>query len=470
MTTSENRNLKGWHGWLVLLAIFMLAFGLRWYYVSTAVVLNPVRGDATQYYAYALNLANHGVFSKDLPDATLTHPDNYRDPGYPVFLALWMKMLGFGDTWYIAVLLSQALLGALTVTLATQLGRHWLPLRWATAAGLLMAVWPHSITINGYLLSETLFDLLLVLGMLAVASALQRQSLWRTVIAGITLGAAALTNAILLPFGILLAALLAQHKLASRKLCVALAIGALALPGAWFVRNAVFVVPVAGNSSTDRALLNLVQGSWPGFQSAWRDLRLGNEAEQTRARAIFQSMNTEYTLLQTSPLQGARSILRRFSQHPLQFARWYLVDKPALLWGWGIEIGQGDIFIYPTKNAPFQIQPAWIALVVFCHAFNTVLMLLALASVLCIWSRAQRLMTWEWQASRAVLVAVICLLAFVTLVYSTLQAEPRYSIPFRPFEILLAITTLRASAVWWQRRKHEVHAARPASAIGAPDS
>lgn len=455
MTKRQINYSKRWHDWLILFAIFLFAFGLRWYYVSTAVVLNPVRGDATQYYAYALNLANHGIFSKDVAGSAIIHPDNYRDPGYPAFLALWMKMLGAGAAWYATVLLSQALLGALTVTLATQLGRHWLPLRWAALAGVLMALWPHSITINGYLLSESLFGFLVVLGILATASALQRQDPWRAIAAGLTLGAAALTNAILLPFGILLAAALAWRKLASRKLCIALAAGAITLPGAWAVRNAVVVTPVAGSSSMDRALQNFAQGSRPDFQSAWRESVLGTEAEKAKAKTVSQAVDEEYRLMRTAPRNAVNTILRRFSARPLEYARWYLLEKPALLWGWSIEIGQGDIFVFPTRNAPFQVQPAWIALVAICHALNTTLMLLALASLLLLRSRGRCTVPPNLPASRAVLVAVICLAVFVTLIYSALQAEPRYSIPFRPFEILLALTTLRGIAMWWQKRKRE---------------
>jgi 4-amino-4-deoxy-L-arabinose transferase-like glycosyltransferase len=455
MTTSDDGEIRRWQGWLVLLAIFLFAFGLRWYYVSHAMVLDPVRGDATQYYAYALNLSNHGIFSKDLPDATVIHPDNYRDPGYPAFLALWMKVLGAGEDWYAAVLLSQALLGALTVALAMQLGRHWLPLRWAAAASVAMALWPHSITINGYLLSETVFGFLTVLGILIAAGAFQRESMSRAVLAGLTLGAAALTNAILLPFGILLAAFLGWRKLASRRLCIALAVGAAVLPGAWAIRNAAVVVPVAGSSSTDRALQNFAQGSRPEFQTAWRDSVLGDEDAKAKAKIVFQHVDDDYAQLRTSPLHGVGAMLRRLSQHPLQSAQWYLIQKPALLWGWGIEIGQGDIFVFPTRNAPFQIQPMWIALAAICHAANTTLMLRALAAFLFVGFQRDRPERRPPTAGRAALISTLFLVAFVTFVYSTLQAEPRYSIPFRPLEILLVLTTLYGIATWWQKRKRE---------------
>lgn len=452
MTTSELGRPQLWYGRLVLLGIFVLAFGLRWYYVSTALVQNPVRGDAVQYYAYAHNLATYGVFSKDLPGAAAIHPDNYRDPGYPVFLAFWMKILGTDDAWYAAVLLSQAFVGALTVVLATQLGRHWLSLRWAAAAGVLMAVWPHSITVNDYLLSETLFSFLVVLGMLAGASALRRPSPPRAALAGVILGAAALTNAILLPFGVLLGALLAWRKLASRTVCFALILGALALPAAWALRNAGMVAPSDTSSSMNRALQNLVQGSWPSFQSDWRDSVLGDASTQARARLGLHAVDAEIGLIQTSPVRGLQSLAARIGQHPSQLFRWYMFDKPVLLWSWNIQIGQGDIYIFPTQNAPFQTQRPWIALEATCRALNTLLMLLALASLLCLLPRSRALMAWKQSESAVVVAAVIGLLAFVTLVYSTLQSEPRYSIPFRPFEILLSISALCAGARRWRRR------------------
>ncbi|GAA0259811.1 hypothetical protein GCM10009126_26490 [Rhodanobacter caeni] len=440
---------------LALSTITVLALVLRWYYVSTALVLNPVRGDATQYFTYAWNLIHHGVFAKTPPGAPALIPDSYRDPGYPIFLALWMKALGTGGTWYAAVLLCQALLGALTVTAVTQLGRHWLPARWAIATGLLMAVWPHSITINGYLLTETLFGFLCALGLLLSArGCLHGNAAW-ALAGGLVLGAAALTNAVLLPFGVLLAGLLAGRKLASRKVCAALAIGALLLPGAWAVRNLHIPPPTVGNTSKDRALQNFVQGAWPGFHAAYRDSIFGDATTRSRAHVTLNAVKTEIATFQASSTAGSRAVLRRFSQDPLHYAGWYLFGKPHELWSWAIVIGQGDIYVYPTRNSPFQTSPPWIALAAICRAMNMLIMLLALASLLIVWRRNVDVM-WGKATDRAALVSVICLLTYVTVVYATLQAEPRYSVPFRPFEMLLAVTTLYGLARWWQHHKHVI--------------
>jgi len=445
---------KRWCWPLALFAITALAMALRWYYVSTAVVLNPVRGDAVQYYSYALNLVNHATFAKDTPGSTSITPDSYRDPGYPFFLALWMKGFGAGDAWYAAVLLTQSLLGALTVALATQLGKYWLSSPWAILAGFLMAIWPHSITINGYLLSETLFSFLCTLGMFLCITAYHKKSTVLAVLAGLVLGAAALTNAIFLPFGLLLAIFLIWRKYIGKGIFFAVVLGALLLPFCWAIRNSQIPPASDFDSSTDRALINFVQGAWPDYHSAWRASFSGNASEKEHSKFVSDGYEREFGELKRSPIKGGKAILERFGGHPWRYACWYLLEKPHLLWDWDIRIGQGDIYVYPTRHSPFDGNPCWIALYALCHAINLLLMLLALASLFFAWSKRSVLFASPSDhIDRGALAAVACLVVFVTTIYSVLQAEPRYSIAFRPFEMLLATTSLCGFSFMWKHRK-----------------
>ena len=192
--------------WVLMLGVAAVAaFLLRWYYIGTAEVINPVRGDARQYVSYALNLAYHGTFSSAPAGSALFPPDSYRDPGYPLLLALWMRLYGPGPEWLRAVLMCQAMLGALTVALAMQLGRSWLERGWCVAAGVALAIWPQAIAISGVLLSETLTGFLCVAALLASQRALARNSMVFAFAAGLGFGLAGLTNAVLIPFGVLLA-------------------------------------------------------------------------------------------------------------------------------------------------------------------------------------------------------------------------------------------------------------------------
>lgn len=439
---------------IALIALTALAMTMRWYYASTAVVLDPIRGDAAQYYSYAFNLANHAVFSKQPLGSPSITPDSYRDPGYPVFLAAWMIILGSGDAWYAAVLLTQAVLGALTVTLATQLGKYWLPSSWAFFAGLLMAIWPHCITINGYLLSETLFSFLVASGVFLCMAGCHRKSFSVAAHGGVLLGAASLTNTILLPFGMILAIFLFWRKYIEKKIFISIVISVLIFPLLWSVRNSQIPPAADFSSSTDRALINLAQGAWPGYHSAWRASFFGDAAEKASAKVVSDGYEREFDELKKSPIHGLGLIIGRMDDDPWHYAYWYLLEKPHLLWDWDIRIGQGDIYVYPTRNSPFDSNACWIAVYALCHAVNLLMTLLSLASVFFAWSRKSPFFTIRPAPfARGALASVICLISFVTVVYTVLQAEPRYSIPFRPFEMLLATTTLCGSYRLWKRRR-----------------
>ena len=302
---------------------------------------------------------------------------------------------------------------------------------WAVGAGVLMAAWPHSITINGYILSETLFSCLCAAALLLGAQACHRSSARRGFGAGLMFGAASLTNAVLLPFGVLCALFMHWKQIAPRNVCIAIAVSALLLPCAWAMRNAQLPINATSSSASDRALQNLVQGAWPDYHAAWKTSLGGNED----GKETLKSIDEEYQRLRTDLPMGARAIFRRLAEHPLRTAGWYLIEKPFLLWGWNIRIGQGDVYVFPTNDSPFQTNPLMRTWESLCRGLNLPLGLFALGSLWLIRSFA---------GGRGLAAVVMLLLGYVTLVYSVLQAEPRYSIAFRPFEILLG-----ASALYW---------------------
>lgn len=436
MYLPQDRPVHRWTWPTVVAVITLLALALRWYYVTTAMVVNPIRGDAIQYYAYAWNLIHHGMFSGSLPGSGSVVASNYRDPGYPTFLALWMRLFRNEDLWYAAVLLSQAALSALIVPLAMQLGRRWLNWRWATAAGVLMAVWPHNIAIASDLLSETLFGFLCTLALWLCANACEGEHKVRWALAaGICFGAAALTNAVLLPFGVLAALYLAWRRLIPWRVWVALLASALILPAAWGVRNRQLPPEPLAYTSTGRALQNLVIGSWPAYHAAYR----ANFAGDPRAAPILDAVDHEYALLLASPREGASIIMRRMRQQPMRYLFWYTVEKPWSLWNWDIQVGQGGIYVYPVAQSPFESERWMRALKSACMAINPLLADLMLVCLLLTLIDAPGRGSHPAQG-QAALESVLLLVVFATAVYSALQSEPRYSIPFRSFEMLLAMT------------------------------
>jgi hypothetical protein len=167
--------------------------------------------------------------------------------------------------------------------------------------------------------------------------------------------------------------------------------------------------------------MNFVQGSWRTYHAAhkWPNLyadtmrRIGEETE----------------IMRRDKGQGLQAVYARLSQTPGQSLHWYLVEKPFLLWDWDIRIGQGQHYTIDQRQT---ITHAGIGLLitvvqwtlnplVFCLAFCGIVLGLVQGGPL-----------------RIVAIAVV----YFTIVHVVLQAEPRYAIPYRSLEILLAVSAL----------------------------
>jgi 4-amino-4-deoxy-L-arabinose transferase-like glycosyltransferase len=414
----------------------LAGFSLRAHFVLVAEVEGPLRGDVRQYVHYAWNLVHHGVFSHAGPAVAAPVPDGFREPGYPAFLAFWLWLDPAG--WYRLALHGQALLGALTVLWTTLLARHWLPAGWALASGALLAAWPHHVVASATLLSEVVLGCWLMLALWLFAEALRRRAAGWTLAAGLAFSAAALTNPVLLLFPAC-ALPLAWPRLGARLALLFLG-AALLAPALWQVRNATVDGPGNGPG---RAAINLVQGSWPLYHEANYQLRrYGNPI----ARAMFDEMEAEASLLDRDPAAGLARIGTRLGRDPGASVRWYLLRKPFLLWDWDIRIGAGDVYFHHVRRSPFEAGPLR-SLKRAARVANPWLFALALAGM----AVAARAGCRRPGGSAAVLLAAAAL--YLTAVHVVFQAEPRYAIAYRGIELALATTALAAAARRMQRRR-----------------
>lgn len=304
-----------------------------------------------------------------------------------------------------------------------------------------MAVWPHCVTVCSYLLSETLFAFLCSLSLFLLSLALDQRRIFLHIFCGLSFGTAALTNAMLTPFVPLLAAGLLWLRYLNRKSALTLAVAGLLLPAMWQVRN--LQLPAGNETSGGRALINFVQGSWPEYHSSWRAYAAGDPT----AKELQEQILAEADAFRGHPSAGASAMVRRFQQAPWHYFLWYL-SKPSSLWGWDIQIGQGDIYIYPTLHSPFSYNPFWRALAALCHAFNPILALLAAWS--CLMSLRHKAII------RGITAAMAFMILYATLIYSALQAEPRYAIPFRGVEVVLAAIGAWHICLWLKRHQRPV--------------
>jgi hypothetical protein len=445
-------------------AIVVLALAVRVLYVWTATVEYPIRGDVNQYVLYAWNLSHRGVFSTALPDAETATPDDYRGPGYPAFLAATMTLAGHSDlplrpgpggqfalgyasdTWMRIALGLQIILGTATVWLMIVLARFWLPEGAALAAGLMAAFWPHLVTFTGVLLSETLFAAMLVLALWMLCSAYESGGRKRMAAAGLAWGIAYLVNPIVAMFPVVAAVAVAGGR--QRKLAAIFLAGFVLMPGLWAMRNA---LNVRDSGALQRMEENFVQGSWPEFLVAFNS-RLDNDI----SGQIVEAANEEARQFRESAATGVAAVGERMALDPFYYGVWYVVRKPYLLWDWSIRVGTGDIYFLPVQHSAFEKIPLLSAVRNVLRWINPLIFALAaFGSLLALGSSLLRRKKGGFAAFATSLLAL-----YLTGVHVVLQAEPRYSIPYRPEEILLALTTIAWAADRWRGRR-----AMPASGV-----
>jgi hypothetical protein len=433
--------------WWVIVIATVVAFALRYWFLSTAWIESPVRGDALDYVSYAANLIGHHVFSIASGGAPVV-PDSYRDPGYPVFLSPFLAFIQDPQLRYGALQTAQAILGALTVTAYLCLARRWLTLPWLIVAAILLAIWPHSITAPAYLLSETLLGFLVAVALATIANGTAEHRLGRLAVGGLLFGFAALTNAVMAPFLPLVAATGWLRQTAWRSRWSILFIASLTLPGLWTLRN---VISAEGPAASQRAITNLVQGSWPEYHGAWLDSLSGDPT----ATSVTHRIDQDVALAVHYPAAGVRSLVSRLGAQPGRYVVWYL-SKPALLWSWSMRIAGGHIYVFPTVNSPLESNDvAWYTMqaLVIANPFMAVLALLG-----CVVATVS-------SADRSAVITGLLLL-YVTAVYGLLQSEPRYAVPFRGAEIVMALLGLAwfggvLRSAWFARRNHGAGLAPP---------
>jgi hypothetical protein len=163
-----------------------------------------------------------------------------RTPVYPVFIA--GVILAFGEELR-ALALAQHLIGVGTVGVAYLLGRLTVGRAAGLIAGLLVAVNGALLIYERYIMSETLFALLVAGSTLAAVAAVQRPTGRRWLLAGLALGLTILTRPVaqvLIPPLVVMVLLACGRDWRRAAVGIVALLGGLAaIQGPWVVRNAV---------------------------------------------------------------------------------------------------------------------------------------------------------------------------------------------------------------------------------------
>jgi len=429
---------------LVLLLLF--AAWLRIGAVLGTEVNEPIRGDALDYYQYAHNLREHGVYSRSAAGAVDggLAPDAFRRPGYALFLLPWIEhppTVGM----LLRIGLLQAALGVAMVGLAWWLGRRLVGRTTGWAVGGLCAISPHLVNSAIWLLSEPLFALFTLLSLVLAfdgRSALAQGP--RLFGAAAALGAAMLVRPTLdyLPLLLVPLVLLAQPRPRAWRTLAVLALGIATLMGPWWARN---LVQLGQFDDRGLAVNTLWHGIYPDF--LYQD--------QPESLGMPYKFDPEATTISQSTATVVDALVQRASADPARYLRWYLVGKPLSLVAWD-EVRIGDAFILSVSSSPYFGQPVFLATHLVARVLHWPLMALALVGSLLAWRRRSPLVS---PAQAAGLRVVGLLLLYVLAVHVAGAPYSRYSVPFRPELYLMACYAVAEAGAWLRRRR-----SRPAPA------
>jgi 4-amino-4-deoxy-L-arabinose transferase-like glycosyltransferase len=177
------------------IAIFAGALVLRLALFLAVGAWDPARlekrifvGDARDYQHLAVNLAEHGVYSSSRQPPL--EPNTFRVPLYSFYLSVVYRL--FGPRPHLAIL-AQLLMGALTCVVVCRLGTRLFDRRAGIAAGAIFAFDYSAVLFSNRLYADTMFTLLIVLAVLAVARFVEADgNLGHVTAAGVVLGLATL--------------------------------------------------------------------------------------------------------------------------------------------------------------------------------------------------------------------------------------------------------------------------------------
>jgi 4-amino-4-deoxy-L-arabinose transferase-like glycosyltransferase len=419
--------------WLImLLGVIALGMYLRLECIirsSYEIRLSP---DAREYIMYAWNLSHHGVYSKDPRGLNATEPDlppdAVRPPGYPLFLMAFLGSDGSTLQSIMAIQLTQAILGGVTILLAYILCKGFLGKWLALIAAALTAFSPHLVVATSYVLTETLFALLLLLVGVTM-SAFLRNSSWKiAAVLGTLLGLAFLVRPDVQFMPLLVAGSICIY-LRGRvgvKLAAVVLAGWLLTVSPWFMRNLLTL----GCWTDDTIQVGFLHhGIYPDFMLDGRPETYGFPyRHDPRGKDISRNQGTVL-----------KEISDRFRQEPWKYAEWYFLKKPITIWQWGIVQGHGDVFINPVKRTPYWENPVFI----YTHRMMKGLHLpmVIAAGLGCFWA-------WLPSASRMVAREALfaarfsaLMLIYFTALHMIGGSFPRYSIPLRPYLYGMALFT-----------------------------
>jgi len=436
--------LRGRTGRLLLLGLLLaISLGSRWIYIRETRIPNPIRADARQYATLAYNLAYQGVYSERPFPQSRSHRNKW-PPGYPFFLAPIARLASSPDDFYRMTQAVQAFLGSLVPPAVCLAAAAFLPWPWALSAALVAALSPHLIAGSAFVLTETLFSVVLAFSVLAVLHLPRRTVSWYWATAGFLTGLAVLVRPVIILFAPL-AVYVAVREGRRRgdrpfgRLAAVFLLAGYLLFGAWTVWNR--TVPEGRPGDFREILHQVLVGAYPDL--IHRDPRM---------QGMPYREDPRYEEVMKRGVAGvARELWRRVRERPARQISWYL-RKPFFLWSGHVLFGDGINYYMPAVSG-FETNPflgglrrlgLWLHPLVVGLAFLS-------PAVYFGFRRAG-----GSSGTSFPLLVLWMLLGHYSLLFVVLTPMPRYGVPlFPPLYVLAASTLFLLARLPSLRRRRE---------------
>lgn len=236
----------------ILIFIFLLAIALRALYLPQIAKERPI-SDERGYDEAAVNLVNGKGYR-------MFGYRSYQPPLYPSFLAVVYKFFGHD---YVMVKVIQVIIGSFCCILIYIIARMVFNEKVGLISAFIYAAYDGLIFLNGHLLTENLFILLVLIFILLLLKFSRSENLFILMLSGVFIGLAALTKTNVLvsvPF-ICLWFLTSSTRCFFYSLILILFIGAVILP--WTIRNYLIhhrLVPIASYTGESLYRFNYPNG------------------------------------------------------------------------------------------------------------------------------------------------------------------------------------------------------------------
>jgi 4-amino-4-deoxy-L-arabinose transferase-like glycosyltransferase len=372
---------------------------------------------------YAYNLRHLHTYSSEVGyldglKSSVT-PDAVRTPGYPLFLSIFVDALPTQNILK-NILIVQMIISMVTVFFSFLLFQNFLNKPSAVAASLLVALSPHLIVMNSYILTETLFCFILVLVGFSMSLFLHKPSIYLAIVVGCVVGLSSLIRPSMQFFPIPLALFFMFH-LSNRKKSAAfillMLLGFALTFSPWIIRN----VKTLGIISDNRLMINFLHhGIYPDFTYE-------KNAESFGFPYRYDARSDE---IGESAKSVLKEMVRRFRSEPLKHLKWFILKKPMAFWSWNMVQGR-NVFVYKVTDSPYFFKDYFKWTYYAMYVLHLAIVLLCLLGSLIAWLPISMIDCPE----KAIYVArfVSMLLIYFTAIHMIGAPFSRYSIPLRPF-------------------------------------